>query len=275
MPTDDWKPIKRIVSEYVAEIESLIGRWGGVFKKPHELAALSINPSFVKSAESLAQNMAARVLRSNARSWRSAARKASNGRIIHEALRKELQGPVGHAVRQIILENSRLISSLPSDIAEKTALYIGKRQSEGVRSTAISQELRRKLPDMAASRIRLIARTEVAKSETAITQARAENIGVDWYEWKSAEDTRVRRSHRKMDGVVCAWADPPSPERLIGEPSPAGTYAPGEIYNCRCNALPLIDLDEVHWPHKVFSGGQIRSMTRAQFARMAGIKRAA
>jgi SPP1 gp7 family putative phage head morphogenesis protein len=273
-PPDDWEPPKRILTEYVGQIEALIGKLNQYAHQPMKLAALSVQPAFRQSAQTIAQNMAGRVLRSNARSWRAAARRASHGRMIYEALRRELQGPVGQAVAEIIRENSLLISSLPVKLAEQTALYIGKRQSQGVRSEAITQELQLKLPHLAKSRIHLIARTETAKAETAITQARAENIGVDWYEWRTSEDGRVRKSHRKMDGVLCAFSDPPSPEQLTGEPS-AGAYPPGGIYNCRCLALPVIDIREISFPRRVYYGGHLQRMGKTQFMRIAGMRKAA
>jgi uncharacterized protein with gpF-like domain len=71
-----------------------------------------------------------------------------------------------------------------------------------------------------------------------------------------------------MDKVLVRWSDPPSPEALDGEKS-YGKYHAGEIFNCRCFPEPVIDFDDVTWPHKVYSGGQIQMMTLAQFKQLA------
>jgi uncharacterized protein with gpF-like domain len=110
----------------------------------------------------------------------------------------------------------------------------------------------------------LIARTEVSKTSTALTRARSEDIGIRWYVWKTSEDARVRSSHKHMDNVLISWSSPPSPEKLDGLRS-VGHYHAGEIWNCRCYAEPVIEVEYLSWPHKVYCGGQIVKMSRKQF----------
>jgi SPP1 gp7 family putative phage head morphogenesis protein len=220
-------------------------------------------------AESIARGMITAVRVRNAQGWRSAASESTKSGLIHRWLRQGLSGPVGTKVERLVRENARLIRTLPSDIAAKTNAYVASQQRRGVRSDTIAKELQKRLPEMRAASVRLLARTETAKSETAVTQARAESIGIGWYEWSASHDQRVRLSHRKMDGVLCRFSDPPAPEALIGEKSSLGHYAPGSCPNCRCLALPLVSLDEVSWPHRVYSNGAITRMTRAQFQRLA------
>jgi len=113
---------------------------------------------------------------------------------------------------------------------------------------------------------RRIARTETAKAQSALTQVRAQNLGINWYVWRTAQDgMRVRASHRHMEGVLVNWGSPPNPEALIGKQTDTGPYHAGNIYNCRCYEEPLIDIDWVTWPHKVFVGGAIQILTRKKF----------
>jgi uncharacterized protein with gpF-like domain len=67
-----------------------------------------------------------------------------------------------------------------------------------------------------------------------------------------------------MEGVLVNWKNPPSPEELAGEPS-VGKYHAGCIWNCRCYPEPIIDLDDVEWPSKVYHDGKIERMSRAKF----------
>jgi SPP1 gp7 family putative phage head morphogenesis protein len=220
-------------------------------------------------AEQIARNMATAVLKSNALGWRRAAASSTKSHLIFSLLRDELNGPVGREVERLVHENARLIRTLPLDIATKTNAYVASQQRRGVRSETIAKELQARLPDMKAASVHLIARTETAKAETAVTQARAQSIGLNWYVWQTSEDQRVRLSHRSMDGVLCRFNDPPAPEQLAGDQvSTLGHYAPGGCPNCRCIALPLVSLDEVNWPHKVYVNGSITRMTRAQFERL-------
>jgi SPP1 gp7 family putative phage head morphogenesis protein len=126
-----------------------------------------------------------------------------------------------------------------------------------------------RFPEITKARIAMLARTEVASTAESITQARAQNLGAKWYEWLSSEDSRVRPSHRKMDHVLVRWDDPPSPEALIGQKSRLGKYNVGRSPNCRCTGVPIIDLDEVTFPAKVYYRGSITRMGRAKFLALA------
>lgn len=222
--------------------------------------------NFLESfATTLAQQMITGIAANNARNWRQAASESLRGKQIYQMLQSELRGHVGGRVDALVRENAKLISSVPQDVAQMLTKHIQEQQAAGVRSEQIIKQLAPKLKNFARYKIALIARTEVAKADTAITRARAEDIGLNWYQWQTSEDSRVRVSHRKMDLVLINWNDAPSPERLVGEKS-QGHYHAGNIYNCRCVALPLVSLDEIQFPAKVYIGGQIKRLTRNQFA---------
>lgn len=84
------------------------------------------------------------------------------------------------------------------------------------------------------SRAALIARTETARASSGLTQARAMHIGADSYIWRTAGDADVRKEHRKHNGKVFKWSDPPI----------AGTngmrYHAGAGPNCRCYPEPVV-----------------------------------
>jgi SPP1 gp7 family putative phage head morphogenesis protein len=223
---DDRKPVKRIAHSYQQEISAHI-------ETLFPAGFLDPNPPAVpdEAALEIAARMVKRVANNNARAWRQAARKAMRGRRIYEALRMELSGSVGLAMQAQIRENAHLISSLPEEFRLRAAQYASEQFVRGVRSSEVERYLREQFPEMLKSRAALIARTQTGRAEAALTRARAENIGIPFYEWRSSGDQRVRISHRKMDHVLVPWNDPPSPEVLAGEKS-QGRYAPGEIYNC-------------------------------------------
>lgn len=278
--TSAWGPSGRLLANYVSDLRRLFAHYLPDPNRPpseliRELSRLGIDLDFEYVAETVAQRMVTSVARGNARNWREAAAKASKGRLIHEALKDEMTGMVGAAVDLQIQENARLIRSLPSDLAERVSAYVAARRMEGVRSEQISKELKQRIPDVAMSKIRLIARTQTSASETILTRARSENLGIPIYRWKTSEDQRVRRSHRFMDKVVVPWATPPAPEQLIGEKSTLGHYHCGMCPNCRCVSLPVVDLDELDFPVRCYAHGAVVRMNRVQLARYARLPIAA
>lgn len=220
--------------------------------------------------ERLAKKMVTQVLTTNATSWRQAASQSSNGKQIYLLLRNQLTGNVGTRVDELIAENAKLIKSLPQTIAGTISKHIQTQFVAGIRAEEIMKQIHPKMREMRAYQVARLARTEAAKADTAITRARAEDLGLNWYQWVTSEDARVRKSHKKMNGVLVNWSDPPSPELLIGEKS-EGHYHAGNIYNCRCPALPITSLDEISWPARVYKNGQIKRLTRKQFVLISGI----
>jgi SPP1 gp7 family putative phage head morphogenesis protein len=267
----DFRTTQRLEDDYRRAIERLIikylkvpadATWQDIRRK---VAQLAKNKTFLERlSRVISRQMVTMVNRSNASSWQEAAAESSRGRAIYSALREGMRGPVGIRVREIVSENARLISSIPQYLRVSVNRQIAEAQREGLRPETIAKQLLARVPQLTRSRARLIARTEVAKATTGLTEARSEEMGIGWYLWSTSRDSRVRPSHRKMENVLVAWNDPPAPELLVGEQS-AGRYHAGEIYNCRCDAQPVVTLDIFKWPMKVFSRGRIQYMTRARF----------
>ena len=82
---------------------------------------------------------------------------------------------------------------------------------------------------------RFIARDQIAKLSGAITEGTQRAAGVTRYKWRSSRDERTRDMHRALDGTIQSWDAPP-----VTNPE-GDTNHPGEDYQCRCNAIPIID----------------------------------
>jgi SPP1 gp7 family putative phage head morphogenesis protein len=199
---------------------------------PRQLLAVARTPAFQAAALKVAERMVGRLDTANAKSWREAAMKGTHSREIFNALRQELgETSTRRAIRAIALENAKLIQSVPINVAERIIKQAVEYQAAGKRAEEFEGELQAKLKHLTASRIHLIARTEIGKAESAITQVRSQELGIEWFQWLDSGDQRVRKSHRNMNKVLVNWNDLPSPEVLVGEKS-AGRYGPGGIYNC-------------------------------------------
>jgi SPP1 gp7 family putative phage head morphogenesis protein len=226
---------------------------------------------FQNFAQTLAARMVTAVSIQNANSWREAATKSTKGRQIYQMLRQEMQQPrMRNRLHFLIQNNAQLISTVPQTVAAHAVHHVQQEQMKGRRAEDIMRDLRPYMRSLKDWQVKRIARTEVAKADTAITRTRAEDIDLNWYIWETSGDARVRDSHAKMQGVLINWDDPPSPEALSRE-KPVGHYHAGNIYNCRCIALPMVDVSDVHWPNKVYSNGRITTMSLSQFKRLNAI----
>jgi SPP1 gp7 family putative phage head morphogenesis protein len=139
---------------------------------------------------------------------------------------------VGSVVKMLQTRQVELIKSLPleaglraQDLALQAAVG-GKRADEVAAALADTE-------GVTLSRATLIARTEIAKANAAITQARAEYVGATHYIWQTAEDGDVRDSHAAMEGKIFRFDHPPTLEDGM-------TGNAGEFPNCRCFAEPII-----------------------------------
>lgn len=226
-------------------------------------------------ATNLAKSMVTHLAVQNANSWREAARQGGKGRLIYQMLRNEMRQPkMRDRLTFLIQSNAQFISTVPQRVAEHAVHHVQQEQMAGRRSESILHDLTPYMQNLQTFEVRRIARTEVAKADTAITRTRAESIGLNWYRWVTAHDARVRTSHRNMNDVLINWDDPPSPEALVHEKN-VGHYHAGNIYNCRCVALPLVHLSDVKWPHRVYDNGNISNMSETRFVKTTGIQIAA
>lgn len=155
------------------------------------------------------------------------------------ALRDELRhAPTGETMHALMAEQVGLIKSIPLEAAERVHRLTIEALEDSTRAAAISKEIQRS-GEVAKSRADLIARTEVARAATSLTEARALAVGSTHYIWRTSGDSDVRAGHRAMEGKVCAWNDPPE----VDENGRVMRFHPGQIWNCRCWAEPIISED--------------------------------
>lgn len=179
-------------------------------------------------AEATANRMLADVSRRDVRAW------AKVGERMERAVEREVRAtPVGDVVRDRLAAQVKLITSLPVDAANRVHELTLKGLTGGTRASEIAAEIARS-GDVTASRATLIARTEVGRTATEFTRARALRLGSTGYIWRTARDRDVRHVHRELEGTFHGWNDPPVAMEN-------GTRAhPGSSPNCRCWAEPVL-----------------------------------
>lgn len=272
MYTDRFKPRRSVEKRYTAAIQRIMQglrrRLLGAtspFQLLEIIRGFARSPTMDKASREAAEAMATSLFHDGARTWREAAMRGSKGRTIYLLLQKELARR--NEISAIVDRNSKLIKSMPDRIAQKVSQDMAKGEFSGKRPEELMEQVLAQWPQLTRAHAKLIARTETSKASTALTRARAESAGFSWYVWKTSEDVRVRGSHRHMNGVLVSWSDPPSPEALIHMKN-YGHYHAGDFPNCRCYPAPLIDYEDVSWPHKVYHNGRIQMMTLAKFKKL-------
>jgi SPP1 gp7 family putative phage head morphogenesis protein len=265
-------PAQRLEKQYAAAIGKITRRILAPIKPEasleewlNEIAERSQAADVQEASDLLARQMCHQVNIKNARTWREAAAKSQRSRELHRLLQKEMEGPVGIQVQRLIQANAGYISSVPLDAARVLASEVTKAQQAGARAGTISKMMKQRFPELLRSRVHLISRTEVSKASLALTEARCQELNIEFAEWLTSDDVRVRTSHKLMNKVIFPWNDLPSPERLAGEKSSLGAYGPGGCPNCRCVVAPVLALEDIHFPAKVYHSGSIKHMNKQQF----------
>lgn len=131
-------------------------------------------------------------------------------------------------VEAFVAENATLIQSIPEEYFRKIEGIV----TQGVRSGRLTNEIAKDIHrqvGVTERRARFIARDQVAKFNSSLTQLRQKDAGIEKYIWSTSGDERVRPEHEANNGQTFSWNNPPS------------TGHPGEDFLCRCVAVPVFE----------------------------------
>lgn len=150
--------------------------------------------------------------------------------------------------------NYKLIKSLTDNYIANVNDLTEKAVTQGWSWTDLYTRIKNTGANITGARARLIARDQVGKLNGQITQAEMEDIGLDTYIWRTANDERVRGrpgglwstarpSHWVMEGKLCKWSDASvwsedDGKTWVPRSGSAPMAAPGSEIQCRCTAVP-------------------------------------
>lgn len=165
---------------------------------------------------------------------------AFNRRVIEENFKKVLgldilssEPWLAQEIELFTIANSNLISSLRENALGKMQSEVYESFRAGLRWEELAANITELVdPDdgFFANKADLIARDQTAKLNGQLNELRQTELGVPKYIWRTSLDERVRETHRRKEGKVFSWDDPPP-----------DTGHPGEDYNCRCTAEPYLE----------------------------------
>ena len=179
-------------------------------------------------ARQVATRMVAEVAARDERSWFRVAR------MMGTDVRRIVQNTdVGAVFRERLDAQVELITSIPRDAATRVRTIATENLSTGIRAEDLARKIM-ETPGIAQRHANTIARTETSRTATEFTKVRAQAIGSSHFIWETVGDADTRPSHKKLNGKIFRWDDPP-----ICDP-PDVRALPGCIWNCRCSASPVI-----------------------------------
>lgn len=142
-------------------------------------------------------------------------------------------------VQAFVSDNVDLIQSLQREHLRKLKLQTVQVVEKGITNAEFARQIEsefgtvlQKTTSNARARAKLIARDQIAKFNGKLTETRQTAAGFKKYRWVTSGDERVRETHRMKNGQVFEWSNPP-----------ADTGHPGEDYQCRCYAEPIMTPD--------------------------------
>lgn len=229
----DYKPGISIEMQYIASLRK-VGKAAGhlvethvngskIEREPEMQAALR---EYSRRLEPWAARQAARMLEQvsnrNKRQFKKQAQEMGTLLKLNLA-----ESGVAETAGALLLEQVGLITSLPLKAGIRAQELALKAVIEGSRADEVAQALMAS-GRVSASQATTIARTEVARANSAITQARGQAVGAVGYIWRTTMDGAERSSHAKMNGKHFNFKDEP-PKLSDGTQG-----APGTFPNCRC-----------------------------------------
>lgn len=137
-------------------------------------------------------------------------------------------------------QNAQLIKSIPAQYLEQVQNIVVGNMRQGMRPSYIEQQLAKQF-GVTTRRAKLIARDQTSKIQGEMNRIRQVNSGLEYFQWVTSHDERVRHSHTVAGDKVTAygkgvykWSDLPI---VDGVPT-----FPGQPINCRCIAKPVTEM---------------------------------
>ncbi len=121
---------------------------------------------------------------------------------------------------------SRIKSIAGQELVEITKLLEAS-EATGARVEVLRDAIEKRF-SVTKSKATLLARDQTLSLNAQIARTRQQNLGIRQYIWTTSGDERVREAHAELDGSIQSWDVPPSPGH------------PGEDYQCRCTAFPVL-----------------------------------
>lgn len=148
----------------------------------------------------------------------------------------KLSESAARQIRGTYSENVKLsISGFAKDDTEALRKGLQDLITEGKPRSVVREFIEARLR-VSQERAKFIARQETALFTSKLKETQYKGAGINEYRWSTVGDARVRQRHKSLNGKRFRWDAPPIVDEATGKRG-----HPGEDYNCRCVAVPLVD----------------------------------
>lgn len=126
------------------------------------------------------------------------------------------------------------VSEWHQEAVERLRTKVLKNVTEGYRANRLIDAIMEE-QEVSYRKAKFIARQETSLLVSKYREERYKEAGVNQYRWSTSQDERVRDDHKALNNRIFSWDDPPIVDKVTGKRA-----HPGEDFNCRCVALPVI-----------------------------------
>lgn len=130
-------------------------------------------------------------------------------------------------LRQFIHENVSLVRKLRGATLDHLETIVHRGIASGASPDDIGSEISKRF-GVSERHARFIARDQVQKLNSAVTELRHAELGIREFDWWTMRDPKVRPAHKVLHGRRFAYSDPP-------------LDLPGRACGCRCLQKPVFD----------------------------------
>lgn len=148
-----------------------------------------------------------------------------------EAIAREYNNNLKKYIKNFTVEEIQKLRSKVND-----SVYAGNRYETLIKSIQESY-------GVSQNKAKFLARQETNLMTAKFREERYKDAGVDQYEWRcvvGSPNHPVRPLHKIHDGKIYSWDKPP----IVDEKG--NRKHPGEDYNCRCIAIPVVNFKNLN-----------------------------
>lgn len=146
------------------------------------------------------------------------------------------------AIDRWVDENVFMIKTIPADTLGRMRTIVKDGFVNGGSATNIMKEIQHEY-NVGKTHARLLARDQIGKLNASIAEAQQRDAGIEEYIWCDCGDSKVRDSHRALNGKRCRWDNPPIVDLKTGR-----RCHPGQDFQCRCRSKPVFKFGTFNAP---------------------------